>query len=258
MIYFKISSFIEKCNDLTSIDSILGTSNVILALKIGYTDDDLVISTNRDIAYKTENPSIINYKYIPGATKRDEAFIHSLLDDYRISGREWYKISPEIIKLVDTINTLEDIRMLECSIRTYKLTRIDYIKKSRTLNILVPIIASKLGIDLLKGDFEENYKKISKEFMDRDVTSEDDILDFLNILYPNEAESIINQYYDSIELIDDLAREKFLLGYNVLSADHLVWDYISDYIKKNPLNLLEVLSAIEEHQALRLLTQGFC
>jgi hypothetical protein len=67
MIYIKISSIIISELDLDDINNIKYSTIV----KIGYSEDDTTI-INRNNSYRTENPGIIDYKYIQGGTKEDE------------------------------------------------------------------------------------------------------------------------------------------------------------------------------------------
>ena len=147
MIYFKISSIIED-SDNKDLHSIISTAKTSLIVKIGYTDDNPDIARNRDFSYRTENPSIIHYKYILGGTRDDESLIHQHLKDYLYSGREWFRLTPEVIDFIEKVNTIGDIRELLnitpskilLSKMNYKYVGNRYKDKSQVLKFLVPAI----------------------------------------------------------------------------------------------------------------------
>ena len=112
MIYFKISKAIDPPENL-DMDNVLESLDSIdhfFVVKIGYTDDDTEIARRRDLVYRTENPGILHYKYLLGGTKDDEGLIHKYLKEYLYAGREWFKLTPEVIKFISSINTIIDLR----------------------------------------------------------------------------------------------------------------------------------------------------
>lgn len=79
-------------------------------LKIGYTADES--AEKRFCLYKNHNPSRVVLFTIPGATLQDESNLHAYFSRYRISGREWYEYSDEIIEFFKTHTTVESLAVL--------------------------------------------------------------------------------------------------------------------------------------------------
>lgn len=217
MIYFKISNAIADPENL-DIDNILNSLNSIeqiLVVKIGYTDDDLKIAKKRDSVYKTENPGIIHYKYILGGTREDERLIHKYLKEHLYAGREWFRLTPEVINFVESINTLDDLRTELSDLRDSIEIANDYKEKSQVLNKLIPAILAACYSDLEGLDYYNKYYEISLNTRIVEYCSDDyeiKILDYIKDNYPNH-ESIVEKYKQN----RDVCNKELENQYNLLT-----------------------------------------
>lgn len=228
MIYFKVSSIIVDSNN-ESLSTIISTAKLKLVVKIGYTDDNDEIAKKRDASYKTENPSIIHYKYILEGTREDEFLIHEHLKNYLYAGREWFRLTSEVIEFIEEVNTIEDVREKVKNIKDGIEIKKDYQEKSKVLYPLIPAILS-VTVDNLDNYFTKYYElsdylrliKFSDNY-------EKDIISIIEEDYPTKFQTILNNYNINKSFSDN----KFMERYSNLTNFTEKVKSVCEYAKSN-------------------------
>lgn len=227
MIYFKISCAIDSDVNSSNIIQSLDSLHYISIVKIGYTDDNPEVAKNRDMSYRTENPSIIHYKYILGGTREDESLIHLFLKDYLYAGREWFKLTPEVIEFIENVETIEDVREAICDVKSSLEINKNYKEKSEVLYKLIPAIIPSL---VNKFEYYIKYYEISntlRSLVKYSDSYEDDILDVVRELYFDEYKNILNRYEINKSYSDSI----FILKYSTLTNFIDKMKFLCNYVK---------------------------
>ena len=263
MIYIKISSAINSEVNSNNIIQSLDRLEYISIVKIGYTDNNPDIAKSRDNTYKTENPSIIHYKYITGGTREDETLIHLFLKDYLYAGREWFRLTPEVVEFIEKINTIEDIREAIRDIKSSLEINKNYKEKSEVLYKLIPAIISS---SVSKFEYYIKYYEISntlRSLVEYSDSYEDDILDMVQELYSNKFKEILNRYKVNKSYFDNIFMSKYNTLTNFIDKMRYVCKYIKDgndinnirfLIDDDVINFYLVLGVekIESHSYIRI------
>lgn len=230
MIYFKISSIIEDSEN-TNLSSIISSAKLKLVVKIGYTDDNDETAKKRDSIYRTENPSIIHYKYILGGDKEDEQYIHKYLKDYLYAEREWFRLTPEVVEFIESVNTVEDIREKVKGIGYNIELKRNYTNKSKVLNLLIPSILKVLGINDRLKYFSEycTLSNLLRSTISYSKDYESEVLDAVMNLYSSQQFSDILKDYEVNKSIP--VDEDFISNYNNIGNFVDKMKYLCNYIK---------------------------
>lgn len=178
-------------------------------LKIGYTMDERGESRFED--YKSNNPEIEVLFKIPGGTQEDETNLHRYFRHLKCYRAEWYIDSQDIIDFFRTHTTKESLE--EINIFGSKEEML-----SRKIKILRPFVISVKNVT---GKLDESIYDLCFSASERAG------LEWICNFYPDIAPSIIQNYEDTKDILNNKKLKEFIKYLSNTKSGH-----ISDRLRK--------------------------